>query len=81
MQSDEGMLILCIVGAMVIVINGGLLLLLVRGKPAKEMEIFLRTARTLRNPFKEQEDQQQELRRRVQALEEGSQQDVRDEHQ
>ncbi len=74
------MLILCIVGALVIAINGGLLLLLVRGKPVKELEIFLRTAKTLRNPFKEQDEQQKELRRRVQALEKGDQQDVRDEH-
>ena len=73
MLKDNPMLIFCIVGVMVLLINGGLLLLLLRGKPVKEMEVFLRAARALRDPFKNQEEQRKELRRRIEELEAGKQ--------
>ena len=61
--------VICLVVAIVIAVNGGLVLAVRRGGTQRQIEMLRRAAKAARNPWANQEKEMSELRERVAQLE------------
>jgi hypothetical protein len=60
--------VICLVVAIVVVVNGGLVLAIRRGRTIREVEMLRRAAKAARNPWVDQDKEMSELRERVAEL-------------
>ena len=61
--------VICLAVAIVIAVNGGLVLAVRRGGTQRQVEMLRRAARAARNPWADQDKEMSELRERVAQLE------------
>lgn len=61
--------VICLAVALVIAVNGGLVLAVRRGGTQRQVEMLRRAAKAARNPWANQEKEMSELRERVAQLE------------
>ena len=61
--------VICLAVAIVIAVNGGLVLAVRRGGTQRQVEMLRRAARVARNPWADQDKEMSELRERVAQLE------------
>jgi len=61
--------VICLAVAIVIAVNGGLVLSLRRGGTHRQVDLLRRAAKAARNPWVDQEQKMSELRERVAQLE------------
>jgi hypothetical protein len=60
--------VICLAVAIVIAVNGGLVLAVRRGGTQRQVELLRRAAKAARNPWVDQEKEMSELRERVAEL-------------
>jgi len=60
--------VICLAAAIVVAVNGGLILAVRRGGTQRQVELLRRTAKAARNPWAEQDKAMSELRERVEQL-------------
>lgn len=68
METDKVLLVVCGVLTFVVLINAGLLLGILRGRTREQFTILGKTLNAAKNPWREQDEQYDELRRRVTDL-------------
>jgi hypothetical protein len=61
--------VICLAIAIVVAVNGGLVLAVRRGGTQRQVEMLRRAAKAARNPWDDQEKKMSELRERVAQLE------------
>lgn len=65
---EAALVILCLVGLLVLLVNAGLWFVYRRGGPLKTIETFRKAGQAASNPFKKEDQDLEELARRVEAL-------------
>jgi len=73
--STEGTIILVAVGLFVIILNVVLFRALTNKKPSGELELMIKAGKSLKRPFKNEEDQLTELSARMAELKKASKSD------
>jgi hypothetical protein len=61
-------IVVCLAVAIVVAVNGGLVLAIRRGGTQRQVELMRRAAKAARNPWGEQDKEMSELRERVAQL-------------
>ena len=69
MQTDSILFVICLVALLVVAVNGGLLVLLLRSRMPEEIRLLRKAASTARDPWRKEDQDLAELRRRVTDLE------------
>lgn len=69
METDNVLLVLCGVLTFVVLLNAGLLLGILRGRTREQITFLGKALNAVRNPWRKQDEQFDELRRRVTDLE------------
>ena len=79
MDTDNVLLIVCGVLTFVVLLNAGLVFSLLRGRNRDRFRVLGKTIEVVRNPWRKQDEQFDELRRRIVELEEQELEDHADE--
>ncbi len=79
MDTDNVLLIVCGVLTFVVLLNAGLVFSLLRGRNRDRFRVLGKTIEVVQNPWRKQDEQFDELRRRIVELEEQELEDHADE--
>jgi len=80
MQTDNVLLIVCGTLILVLLINAGILVSLLRSNPSSQLKVLGKTFETFQNPWKKGNQDLKELRDRISKLENLSAEETQDDH-
>ncbi len=80
MQTDNVLLIVCGTLLLVLLINAGIMVALLRSNPSNQLKVLSKTFETFQNPWKKGNQDLKELRDRISKLENPQSKEVQDDH-